>query len=481
MSDKQKDKFFQRQFKRSWLTQGLNGVPLYLSTAAESGHRLKKYLGFNYSPFLFYYKDNYAEGSYDAADFAKLWRIIRSRIRRDKQYLDKIRARYDAVFSRYDSWFQRIKDSQPASQSDAWLHKNLQEAGRCLVDSMNLAHIIEIISVGLEADLKRRLAERYQAVKINKILASLSNIYQPSFINLEEKELFKIKLARSSARSHLLARHLEKYYWFNTNYTGSGPADSQYFLRRLKNLTAAKKTAAPAGKAELAWLAKDREIAAIIKMISLTAAWQDERKVNIFKAIYHAEILIRELGRRTKIPVADLRYLAVKEILGFTRIKNFTKLRIDLAARRRGCFQWMGVGREIIAAGMLFRKLEKNYHSIRSRVDSVPLSIEGTTANSGRVVGPVVVCKSIKDLINVRPGDVLVTSMTRPEYLSGIKKAAALITDEGGITCHAAIVSRELGLPCIIGTRIATKALQTGDLVEVNANHGVIKLLKNNK
>jgi pyruvate, water dikinase len=58
-----------------------------------------------------------------------------------------------------------------------------------------------------------------------------------------------------------------------------------------------------------------------------------------------------------------------------------------------------------------------------------------------------------------------------------MKKACAIVTDEGGITSHAAIVSRELGIPCIIGTKIATKILKDGMFVEVNANHGLIKIL----
>jgi pyruvate,water dikinase len=67
--------------------------------------------------------------------------------------------------------------------------------------------------------------------------------------------------------------------------------------------------------------------------------------------------------------------------------------------------------------------------------------------------------------------------MTRPEYMPAILKAAAIIADEGGITCHAAIVSRELGIPCIVGTKIATQALKDGDLVEVDADKGIVKIL----
>ena len=55
--------------------------------------------------------------------------------------------------------------------------------------------------------------------------------------------------------------------------------------------------------------------------------------------------------------------------------------------------------------------------------------------------------------------------------------ASAIITDEGGLTCHAAIISRELGKPCIVGTKIATKLIKNGDMFEINANHGVVKIL----
>ena len=70
------------------------------------------------------------------------------------------------------------------------------------------------------------------------------------------------------------------------------------------------------------------------------------------------------------------------------------------------------------------------------------------------------------------------TGMTRPEFVPLMKRASAIVTDEGGITCHAAIVSRELNIPCIIGTKIVTKVLKDGDEVEVDADNGVVKIIK---
>lgn len=88
------------------------------------------------------------------------------------------------------------------------------------------------------------------------------------------------------------------------------------------------------------------------------------------------------------------------------------------------------------------------------------------------------VVTTYEEIGKVKSGDVLVSPMTDPYYVSAMTKAGAIITDEGGILSHAAIISRELGIPCVIGTKHATKILKDGDLVEVDANEGVVKIIK---
>ncbi len=84
----------------------------------------------------------------------------------------------------------------------------------------------------------------------------------------------------------------------------------------------------------------------------------------------------------------------------------------------------------------------------------------------------------MRQINNVKAGDIIVAPMTLPDILPAMKKAAAFVTDEGGILCHAAIMSREMKKPCIIGTKIATKVLKDGDLVEVDAKKGVVRIIK---
>jgi pyruvate,water dikinase len=101
--------------------------------------------------------------------------------------------------------------------------------------------------------------------------------------------------------------------------------------------------------------------------------------------------------------------------------------------------------------------------------------VEGTTAYPGRVRGTVRILRIAKDVQKVRRGDVLVAAMTFPHFIAAMERAAAFVTDEGGILCHAAIVSREMKKPCVIGTKVATHVLRDGDRVFVDATKGTIK------
>ncbi len=101
--------------------------------------------------------------------------------------------------------------------------------------------------------------------------------------------------------------------------------------------------------------------------------------------------------------------------------------------------------------------------------------IKGNVACQGQAVGRVRRIMGHKEIGLMQSGEVLVSPMTMPDFLPAMKKAIAIVTDEGGLMSHAAIVARELGIPCIVGTRLATKAFKDGDLIEVDATNGVVK------
>ena len=104
--------------------------------------------------------------------------------------------------------------------------------------------------------------------------------------------------------------------------------------------------------------------------------------------------------------------------------------------------------------------------------------LQGKIAQMGIARGFVRRAMGHKQIGEFKNGEILVSSMTIPDFLPAMKKAAAIVTNEGGILCHAAILARELKVPCITGTQFATHILRDGDYVEVDANNGVVRFIK---
>jgi pyruvate,water dikinase len=100
--------------------------------------------------------------------------------------------------------------------------------------------------------------------------------------------------------------------------------------------------------------------------------------------------------------------------------------------------------------------------------------VRGLGAAPGIAAGRVRVIREREEASDLEPGEILVTYMTTPDWVPLMRKAAAIVTDSGGMTCHAAIVSRELGLPCVVGTANATEVLRDGEIVTVDAGEGVV-------
>jgi pyruvate, water dikinase len=105
-------------------------------------------------------------------------------------------------------------------------------------------------------------------------------------------------------------------------------------------------------------------------------------------------------------------------------------------------------------------------------VDHGPSVLEGTATGSDAASGVVRVIDNVAEISQMRPGEILVADMTDPDWVPAIRIASAVVTNRGGRTCHAAIVSRELGVPCIVGTKDATVTLKTGDLYTVDCSTG---------
>jgi len=472
--------YFQKFLKEERYTQSFNSAPIFLNHSAQSGFVIKEILGFGYNGFCFNYKEGYGEMDYLVSDFKMIWRIIKNKLAQDPDYLIKTKKQYEEIFNEHEKLFEKIAVLKLREIKNEELFDLFKKCAKAQIDSVGLGHLVDSISIELEKEFRKKLFDEIEEKKeFNKYFVQLTVPSKPSFIAKEENELLKISLLSSSERKENLKEHLKKYFWIQNSYAGPKKLTINSLEQRLRFFRETKKKqknkiirVAPKVKIKLS-----KEVKKMVETIDFTTIWQDERKRNALKTIGYWGKIIDEIGRRLSMPSHFIYYLGVSDVEKINFLKDIGSLRKNLERRIKGVFFLLKEDREIKITGALYQKLIKIRKKITESATEKQKEIHGTIANNGTAIGRVIICKDINSLDKVRAGDILVTSMTRPEFMPALKKATAIVTDEGGITSHAAIVARELGIPAIIGTKIATKVLKDGMVVEVRANHGVIKII----
>jgi len=129
--------------------------------------------------------------------------------------------------------------------------------------------------------------------------------------------------------------------------------------------------------------------------------------------------------------------------------------------------------------GKLFILQSRPITTIKDTVDdgpeiNAPVILTGNPASPGVASGPVRILSNASEIDKIKEGDILVASMTTPDFVPAMKRAVAIVTDRGGRTAHAAIVSRELGIPCVVGAERATSLFKDGQVITVDGTHGKI-------
>lgn len=282
-----------------------------------------------------------------------------------------------------------------------------------------------------------------------------------------------------------LVRHSQQYYWKHNDYAHIirlGPADLLEELRGLLNqdnvwheiLSAKRKFARVKSNKQRLFkrLGLSIGLQSLFTLLSTISKWRDDRKaVNQLGNVFVRKFA-KEISRRTGIPQDDLEYGLYWEYKKF--FKPTATYRRSLHARSKGGFGYIlhpGLKTDIFigkAAKGLSEFLDR-------RIDQKGL--HGRSAYAGVVSGRVKLILTQKDFYKMKRGDILVAPNTRPEYVPVIKIAAAIISEEGGLTCHTAIVSRELKIPALVGVQGAIAALKDGDRVEVDAVKGIVRKL----
>jgi phosphohistidine swiveling domain-containing protein len=305
-----------------------------------------------------------------------------------------------------------------------------------------------------------------------------------------EKKVHEIlmKISEYPDIDRMLAQHQKGYFWTKNNYNDAFVLTEEQFISEIRRLFAEgidieheldyikghpeknKKTKGTLMKE----LSLPIDIKALIRYSEDFTHWQDERKKATFIGAHYILKILEEIGKRYSHDLDEMKQLLPDEV---EKLAKGVIGKEELKKRKRGCFVFFNEKEAFITTE------EKIIAELREYFDSMDLPdekidvIKGLCASLGKAKGKVKVIKSAREISKVEKGDILVAVMTRPDYVIGMKKAAAIVTNEGGITCHAAIVARELRIPCVIATKFATKILKDGDIVEVNADKGEVRII----
>ncbi|MFA6391723.1 MAG: PEP-utilizing enzyme [Patescibacteria group bacterium] len=366
---------------------------------------------------------------------------------------------------------QEAKDFK--KYSDKLIAKIPKLSNRQLVDQMTsyVNHYAYHFGLGgptfvYEAILSARITEslffRYQEAPqiINQLLAGKHQ----SFMVDSEKLLLKIKQEKSKRQKDaLIKKYIKEFYYMGPAYIYTKPLNASRVLKLAATAMASKHQSFE--KIKGFKLLPEEKL--IIDILKPTEIIRDKRKYINHIGSYTLSRFLDEAVKRSGVPMS----LAVKSFWFEYSDLVFSPQIIRRKLQKRSKVSLVAVDNNLMY-------LEGDRIKNRLPVNKGQRSFIGISACQGKTTGKVRVILGPSDFRKFKIGEILVTDMTRPDFMPIIRHARAIITNEGGLTSHAAVISRELNIPCVLGTKVATRILKDGDFVEVDANRGIIKKLK---
>ena len=300
-------------------------------------------------------------------------------------------------------------------------------------------------------------------------------------------ELVKAKMNNDPLMDKKIDKHLKEFAWIGARgYNFSFAWDKKIIMNRINNFLKQKKDpdkekehieevrqegikAANDLTQELG-LSEIKDLLELAREYVYLRTWRTDM---MYSSGYQVMNLLVELVKRNDMNVEDIPFYAYFELIDIAEKKlnpkdvEIEKRKQDYVLVRLDNKYYVSVDKELINS-------IDNWLVAKGDEDS----IKGNIAYKGKVKGKAKVVQQGDDISKVENGDILIAVMTFPNFVPAMEKAAAFVTDEGGILCHAAIVSREMKKPCIIATRKATKIFKDGDMIEVDANKGIVRKIK---
>ncbi|MBI2548711.1 hypothetical protein HYW21_05160 [Candidatus Woesearchaeota archaeon] len=394
----------------------------------------------------------------------------------EKDYSKRLVKEHDTREEELDKALQRYVLLE--KHSDEELRLSLANVNQLYSSVWKPFIFIDSFDLCWEEQLQEIMEEEHTMKLSKEEIKTLLLPDEMSYTQEEEVSLLKIKLCLSKKT---IEQHQQEFFWYTNNYGYIEIEPVSHFLERLQHLSNAKerlteinKRIEETRKAKQMILKKYNlppKTLLFLQFMALLAKRRDMRKRCQAKGNVLLKRFLQEIGRRRSIDYHLFEQLSAHTIVTDLFSKKEKELKAignkscGLYDYKQGSFVWYGKDAEEIKA------------VYDAAICMEGTEIKGMPACNGKARGRVRVIISIKDFSRMKQGEILVTYNTRPEFVPIMKKAGAIVTEEGGITCHAAVVSRELGVPCIVGVKAVTQRLKDNDLVEVDATNGVVKKL----
>ena len=304
---------------------------------------------------------------------------------------------------------------------------------------------------------------------------------------LEKREDFN-KFSKTAKTK--IEKHLDKYAYINRGLATSKPYTYSDMAKRLKEFKkqvqkgkkikdliydASEKKIRDDFKWALNKIKPKKDFLRIIKQARAHSYMRNRRVEAFFMGDYGADFMYREIARRVKFNPDWIMDVSVPEM--YQALKGMSlPSKEEMKKRLKDYAMTVSKGKTtLITAPKKIKALEKQYTVNVKKV----AELHGKMACLGGIIkGRAKICLDKHEIGKVKSGDILVAQFTTPDFVPAMEKAAAIIADQGGLSSHAAIVSRELGVPCVIATYNATRIIKDNDLLEINAHTGHIKILR---
>ncbi len=481
--------------------------PIYLLDLSAT-YSVKKLVGATSGTHINFYHQTNIIACYDEKPWNLVCDITQKKFLNEPDFYLKVKqgmVEHCLKLEKFSNYIKKLKTESLPDNELAELYGQYENKNLALRAYAWIPNFIDMGSLSIFAIAEEQLTKQIgNDEKIKEYVSLLTTPTDMSQQRQHELNLFKIQYLiqrkkiknwrKDKTISKLINEHLKRYNWLAYYYIGPVWAKKDMVeilennLRLIKN-PLAKIKEIENYKEQVSQ--EKKKLSARLKLKKSTVILLDKIGTMMFLKIYRKEFLIysyycfepalKEIGGRLMLSLAETRFLTRREIEKYLKNKKlFTeKIRQQIKNRfYKGCVSIISGHKVKIInyqAGKKYLKFIKKEARIDDKI------IKGNTAYPGKVTGIAKVINLKQEIGKIKPGEILISRATNPDLIIAMQKAAAFVTDEGGITSHAAIVSREMKKPCLVGTKVASKLIKDGDLIEVDASQGIVNILKKAK